>query len=103
MTVSIFNCSIKFQLDSGSDISIINWHIWRKLYKPTLLKTDKSAKSVTGENINILGVVILTVTLNGVTKKLKAYVLKNSNMFGTDWIKKIQSMGLPNEYILLHI
>ncbi len=58
---------------------------WRKLNKPTLLKTDKTAKSVTGENINILGEVTLTVTLNGVTKKLKVYVLKNlDNVFGTD-------------------
>ena len=77
MWLDIFNSSIKFQLDSGSDFSIINWRTWRKLNKPTLLKTDKTAKSVTGENINILGEVNLTVTLNGVTKKLKAYVLKN--------------------------
>ena len=56
VTVDIFNNSIKFQLDSVSDISIINRCTWRKLNKPTLLKTDK--------------------TLNGVTKKLKAYVLK---------------------------
>ena len=89
MTVDIFNNSIKFQLDSGSDISIINWRIWRKLNKPTQLKTDKTAKFVTGEIINIFGEVILTVTLNGVTKKLKAYVLKNSdNLFGTDCIEK---------------
>ena len=88
-TVDIFNNSIKFLLDSGSDISIINWRTWRKLNKPTLLKTDKTAKSVTGENINILGEVILTVTLNEVTKKLKAYVLKISdNLFGTDWMEK---------------
>ena len=87
----ILNSSIKFQLDSGSDISIINWRTWRKLNKPTLLKTDKTAKSVTGEIINILGEVILIVTLNGVTKKLKAYVLKYSDkLFGTDWIEKFK-------------
>ena len=44
VTIDIFNNSIKFQLDSGSDISIINWRTWRKLNKPTLLKTDKTAK-----------------------------------------------------------
>ena len=86
--VNIFNNSIKFQLDSSSDISIITWRTWRKLNMPTLLKTDKTAKSVTGENINILDEVTLKVTLNRVTKKLKAYVLKNSdNLFGTDWIE----------------
>ena len=96
MWLDIFNNSIKFQLDSGSDISIINWRTWWKLNKPTLLKTDKTAKSVTGENINILGEVILTVTLSGVTKKLKAYVLKNSdNLFGTDWIEKFNLWDCP--------
>ena len=97
VTVDIFNNSIKFHLNSGSDISIINWRTWRKLNKPTLLKTNKTAKSVTGENINILSEVTLTVTLNGVTKNLKAYVLKTSdNLFGTDWIEKL----INNEYLL---
>ena len=96
VTVDIFSDSIKFQLDSGFDITIISWRTWRKLNKPTLLKTDKTAKSVTGENMNILGEVILTVTLNGVTKKLKAYVLKNSvNLFGTDWIEKFNLWDGP--------
>ena len=94
--VDIFNKSIKFHLDSGSDISIINWRTWRKLNKPTLLKTDKTAKSVTGENINIFGEVIFTVTLNRVTKKLKAYILRNSdNLFGTDWIEKFNLWDCP--------
>ena len=96
MTVDIFNNSIKFQLDSGSDISIINWRTWRKLNKPTSLKTDKRAKSVTGENLNILGEVIITITLKGVTKKLKANVLKNSdNLFGTDWKEKLNLWDCP--------
>ena len=71
VTVDLFNSSIKFQFDSDSDISIINWRTWRKLNKPTLLKTDKTAKSVTGEIINIFGEVILAVTPNVVIKKLK--------------------------------
>ena len=96
VTVDIYNNSIKFQLDSGSDISIINWCTWLKLNQPTLVKTDKTAKSVTGENINILGEVILIVTLKGVTKKLKAYVLRNSdNLFGTNWIEKFNLWDCP--------
>ena len=96
MTVDIVNNSIKFLLDSGSNISIINWRTWRKLNKPTLLKTEKTAKSATGENIKIRMEVILTVTLNGLTKKLEAYVLKNSdNLFGTDWIEKFNLWDCP--------
>ena len=62
---------------------------------------DKIAKSVIGENINFLGEVTLTVTLNGVTKKLKVYVLKKFGQLVRNRLdKKIQSMGLPNEYLL---
>ena len=62
---------------------------------------DKTAKSLTGENINILGEVILTVTLNGVTEKLKADVLKKIGQLVQNRLdRKFQSMGLPNEYIL---
>ena len=78
VTVDIFNRSIEFQFASGSEISIVDWRTWRKLNKPTILKTDKTAKSVTGEKINIVGEVILTVTLNRVNKKLKAYVIKKN-------------------------
>ena len=76
--VKIFNKTVKFQLDSGSDLSIINLHMWRRLNKLALLRTKKTARSVTGDSINILGEVILTVTLNGITKKLIAYVQKKT-------------------------
>ena len=75
VTVKIFNKTIKFQLVSGSDLSIINLHTWRRLNKPALLRTKKTARSVTGDSITILGEVVLTETLNGITKKLIAYVL----------------------------
>ena len=80
--VKIFNQTVKLQLDSGSDLSIINLHTWRRLNKPSLLRTKKTARSVTGDSINISGEVVLSITLNGITKKLKAYVLKNTdNLF----------------------
>ena len=78
ITVRIFNKTVKFHLDSGSHQSIINLHTWRCLNKPSLLRTKKTARSVTGDSINILGEIVLTVTLNRITKKLVAYVLKKT-------------------------
>ena len=44
----------------------------------------------------MLGEIILTVALDRVTHKLKAYVLKNSdNLFGTDWIEKFNLWDCP--------
>ena len=76
--IKIFSKTVKFQLDSGSDLSIINLHTRQRLNKPSLLRTKKTARSVTGDSINIFGEVVLSVTLNGITKKLIAYVLKNT-------------------------
>ena len=101
VTDKIFNKTVKFQLDSGSDLSIINLHTWRRLNKPALLRMKKTSRSVTGDSINILGEVVLTVTLNEITKKLMAYVLKKhrqSIRYGLDW--KIQPLGLPYEHVL---
>ena len=42
ITVKIFNKTVRFQLDSGSDLSIINLHTWRRLNKSALLKTKDS-------------------------------------------------------------
>ena len=96
----IFNIFIKFQFDLGPEISI-NWRSWRNFDKPTLLKMDKTEKSVTGENINFLGEKIFTVTLNGVIKKLEGYILKKFGQPVRNRLdRKIQCMWLSTEYIL---
>lgn len=94
--VKILNKNVKLQLDSGSDLSIINRHTWKRLDKPTMLKTNKIARTVTGEKINFEGEIITNVTLNGTTKKLKMFVLKNTNnLFGTDWMQQFNLWDLP--------
>ena len=46
--VKIQNKKVKMQLDSGSDISIINTQTWENIGKPTLIKSNNIAKTVTG-------------------------------------------------------
>lgn len=94
--VEMQNRKVKLQLDSGSDLTIINLQTWRKLNKPVMLKTDKIARSVTERKIKFEGEVITNVTFNGMTKKLKIYVLRNTeNLFGTDWMQKFELLDLP--------
>ena len=52
--VKIQNKKVKMQLDSGSDISIINTQTWKNIGKPTLLKSNKIARTVTGRKINFV-------------------------------------------------
>ena len=90
------NQDVKLQLDSGSDLSIININTWKKIGRPTMLRTNKVARSVTGEKINFEGEVISKVTLKNKTLKLRMFVLKNTgNLFGTDWIQQFQLWDSP--------
>ena len=50
--VKIQNKKVKMQLDTGSDISIINTQTWQNIGKPTLFKSNKIARTVTGRKIN---------------------------------------------------
>lgn len=56
--VEILNKKVRLQLDSGSDLSTINLHTWKRLNKPTMLKTGKIARSVTGKKIKFEGEII---------------------------------------------
>ena len=94
--VKIADKDVRLQLDSGSDLSILSHRTWCKIGKPRMLKTKKIARSVTGEKIKFEGEVTTNVTLKGKTKKLKMYILRNTNnLFGTDWIQSFELWDSP--------
>ena len=96
VTVKIFGKDIKFQLDSGSDRTILNFKAWKKLQKPSMLRSYKTVKVVNGTQINFEGEVITNVTLLGKTKKLKMNVLKNTeNLFDSDCMHEFNLWDLP--------
>ena len=59
--VKIKNKKVKMQLDSGSDISIINTQTWKNIGKSTLFKSNKIARTVTDRKINFVGEVWLNI------------------------------------------
>ena len=58
--------------------------------------TSKTAPTVTGDKIKVEGEIIIPVSLNGITKKLKVCVMKNTeNFFGSDWFQKFDLWDQP--------
>ena len=78
MYIKINNVKVKLQLDTGSDISIINEETWKKIGTPLLKKTDKVACRVSGKRLDFKDA--FTYNISFVGKMLK------SKIFGTDWI-----------------
>ena len=57
---------------------------------------SKTARMVTGNKIKFEGEIITPVSLYGITKKLKVFVLKNTeNLFGSDWFQKFNLWDQP--------
>ena len=58
--------------------------------------TSNTARTVTGDKIKFEGEIIIPVSLNDITKKLKVFVLKNTeNLFGSDWFQKFNLWDQP--------
>ena len=58
--------------------------------------TSKTARTVTGDKIKFEGEIIIPVSLNGITKKWKVFVLKNTKkLFGSDWFQKFNLWDQP--------
>ena len=58
--------------------------------------TSKTVRTVTEDKIKFEGEIIIPVSLNGITKKLKVFVLKNTeNLFGSDWFRKFNLWDQP--------
>ena len=58
--------------------------------------SSKTAWTVTGDKIKFEGEIIIPVSLNGMTQKLKVFVLKNTeNLFGSDWFQKFDLWDQP--------
>ena len=97
--LKINNVKIKLQLDTGSDITIINEETWRKAGKPSLVTSKKIAYGVSGKKLNFLGEFTRNISFVGKTKKKKktvVIVLKNTaNLLGTNWIALFDLSDLP--------
>ena len=58
--------------------------------------TSKAARTVTEDKIKFEGEIIIPVSLNVMTKKLKVFVLKNTeNLFGSNWFQKFNLWDQP--------
>ena len=75
---------------------MINLQTWRKLNRPIIKMTSKTSRTVTGDKIKFEDEIIIPVSLNGITKKLKIFVPKNTeNSFGSDWFQKFNLWDQP--------
>nr|CDJ84927.1 Unknown [Haemonchus contortus] len=68
------NCDVRFLLDTGSDITLLNENTWKMMGSPVLERTNIVVKNASGENMKIYGKLKCQIKMKGVETKGYAYV-----------------------------
>ena len=85
--VQMNNKEVKFKLDTGSNVTLINEKTWKKIGRQTLLKTEKIAYGITGNKLEFVGQCYTNVTFMGKTLKSKGFIMNRTQyLFGLNWI-----------------
>lgn len=80
---------LRLQLDTGSDISIISHRSWIEIGRPKTKPAACSAKTASGEPLQLVAELECNVTLNGITREGKCFVASPNvslDIVGIDWM-----------------
>ena len=93
VTPKINNVAIDFEIDTGSNLSIIPESIFSKAFPTAKLRTsDKIMRTYTNDVIKTCGMMTCTVKIHGQRRRLPVYVTKGGNnpLFGRSWIRALK-------------
>ncbi|BHF69103.1 hypothetical protein SprV_0301214400 [Sparganum proliferum] len=93
MRVPVDHHPVKFEIDTGSAVTLINEASLQKL--PSLLTASSTFRSYTGQNVEVRGVFTAEVEHDGELHYLPVHVVRGSqqpNLLGRNWIKCVPSV-----------
>ncbi|EFP10207.1 hypothetical protein CRE_24081 [Caenorhabditis remanei] len=93
VSVDVNSESVEFQLDTGSDITLIGREDWTRIGKPDLEKCTSKVKSASGNELKILGRALVEFRLKESVGTGYVYVREHGNLLGLDWIGKSEEMS----------
>lgn len=100
-TVNIRGLDFKFEIDSGSAVTVISQNTYETHFCDIPLQpTNKRLHSYTGERIKCIGMISLPVTFAGRTHSLNAYVVSDDGpaLLGRDFISRFNLQLTPVLY-----
>ncbi|PIO75512.1 reverse transcriptase [Teladorsagia circumcincta] len=86
------NYDVKFLLDTGSDITLLNEKTWKKMGSPVLERTNIVVKNASGEHMKIYGRLRCKIKMKGVETEGYAYVTRYNSLIGLEWIRANEEM-----------
>ncbi|PIO54945.1 hypothetical protein TELCIR_23680 [Teladorsagia circumcincta] len=87
------NCAVRFLLDTGSDITLLNEKTWKKMGSPTLEKTNVVVKNASGDRMKVYGKLRCMIEMKGIKTEGYAYVTPYNSLMGLEWIRGNEEMA----------
>lgn len=104
ISVYINNIPVELQFDTACDITIISKALWHEIGSPTLDNTTHIAKSASGQSISLLGEFKCSIAIQNRSAHGTCVVSKmDLNLFGINWMDKLQLWDLSINTICNHI
>ncbi|EYB86190.1 hypothetical protein Y032_0283g1304 [Ancylostoma ceylanicum] len=88
LTVEVNGRQIEFQLDTGSDITLLNVDEWKRMGSPKLKGTSLVVKDASGNLMKVHGELICQFRLKDAVGEGKCYATLHKSLVGLDWIKQ---------------
>ena len=92
LPVDIEGVKVNFQLDTGSDVTLLNVHDWKMLGKPDLVKSGVGVVNANGKPMRVLGILNCDFKMKGEYGTGCAYVSQSSSLVGLDWLTQNENM-----------
>ncbi|KAK5972591.1 hypothetical protein GCK32_007695 [Trichostrongylus colubriformis] len=92
VNVLVNNYQVRFLLDTGSDITLLNEKTWKKMGSPALERTNIVVKNASGEYMKIHGMLKCKIKMKGVETDGYANVMPYNSLIGLEWIRANEDM-----------
>ena len=93
LDVPVNGINIRFQVDTGADITLVSESDWKSLGKPTLEKSEYTVRDASGNAMSIMGKFKCKFELKGSFGEAFAHVSPMESLLGLDWIHKSDHMS----------
>ncbi|XP_046975644.1 uncharacterized protein K02A2.6-like [Vanessa cardui] len=100
-TIKIFNVPYKFEIDSGSAVTVISESYYKNNFKDVPLSTtQKQLRTYNGKNIFCVGIIHVPVTYASQTHIIAIYVVRSGGppLLGRNFISKFNLQLVPVNY-----
>ncbi|PIO67683.1 hypothetical protein TELCIR_10558 [Teladorsagia circumcincta] len=86
-------CAVRFLLDTGSDITLLNEKTWKKMGSLTLENTNVVVKNASGDQMKVYGKLRCMIEMKGIKTEGYAYVTPYDSLMGLEWIRGNEEMA----------